>query len=262
MRLPRSTLCLLLATLGGLVVVPAASALASEGETTSAIATPQPVTIPTAETPNAAPKAEAAPGRTTPEPAPSAGAEPVPQVAGAHPQHTTGGGHRSSPRAAAKEAEAPRPGTTEVGQTRAKHKALAPGTLTPALPFALQGGVGGVPNLFIEDFQVPPFLLPIFQAAGAAYDIPWQVLAAINEVETDYGRDLSVSSAGAEGWMQFLPSSWSGYGIDANGDGYKDPYNPADAIFAAARYLAPPVAARTSEGRSTPTTTPRPTSAR
>ena len=53
---------------------------------------------------------------------------------------------------------------------------------------------------------MPPFLLPIYQAAGTAYGIPWQVLAAINEVETDYGRDLSVSSAGAEGWMQFLPA--------------------------------------------------------
>lgn len=37
--------------------------------------------------------------------------------------------------------------------------------------------------------------------------------------------------------MQFLPSSWAQYGVDANGDGFKDPYNPADAIFAAARYL-------------------------
>src|SRR5207237_8792326 len=59
----------------------------------------------------------------------------------------------------------------------------------------------------------------------------------VNRVETDYGGDLSVSSAGAEGWMQFLPSSWAVYGVDANSDGYKDPYNPADAIFAAARYL-------------------------
>ena len=48
---------------------------------------------------------------------------------------------------------------------------------------------------------------------GTAYGIPWQVLAAINEVETDYGRDLSVSSAGAEGWMQFLPASWAQYGV-------------------------------------------------
>jgi murein DD-endopeptidase MepM/ murein hydrolase activator NlpD len=37
--------------------------------------------------------------------------------------------------------------------------------------------------------------------------------------------------------MQFIPSSWSTYGVDANGDGKKDPYNPVDAIFAAARYL-------------------------
>jgi murein DD-endopeptidase MepM/ murein hydrolase activator NlpD len=64
------------------------------------------------------------------------------------------------------------------------------------------------------------------------------VLAAINEVETDYGRDLSVSTAGAEGWMQFMPSTWAQYGIDVNRSGYRDPYNPADAIFAAARYLA------------------------
>ncbi len=95
----------------------------------------------------------------------------------------------------------------------------------------------GRARFFIESFQIPPFLLPIFQAAGTAYGIPWQVLAAINEVETDYGRDLSVSSAGAEGWMQFLPAEWAQYGVDANGDGWKDPYNPADAIFAAARYL-------------------------
>ena len=116
-------------------------------------------------------------------------------------------------------------------------KAVSPATLTPALPLALQAGLTRLPGFFIESFAVPPFLLPIFQAAGAAYGVPWQVLAAINEVETDYGRDLSVSSAGAEGWMQFLPSSWAQYGVDANGDGFADPYNPADAIFAAARYL-------------------------
>jgi hypothetical protein len=94
-----------------------------------------------------------------------------------------------------------------------------------------------VPSFFIDSFSIPPFLLPIYQAAGAAYGVPWQVLAAINEVETDYGRDLSVSTAGAEGWMQFLPGTWSQYGVDVNRDGFEDPYNPADAIFAAARYL-------------------------
>ena len=38
--------------------------------------------------------------------------------------------------------------------------------------------------------------------------------------------------------MQFIPSTWRMYGVDANRDGRKDPYNPVDAIFASARYLA------------------------
>ena len=38
--------------------------------------------------------------------------------------------------------------------------------------------------------------------------------------------------------MQFMPSTWATYGVDANGDGVKDPNNPEDAIFAAAGYLA------------------------
>ena len=95
----------------------------------------------------------------------------------------------------------------------------------------------GVPNVLIDSLRVPPFLLAIYQAAGIEYGIRWEVLAAINEVETDYGRNLSVSSAGAVGWMQFLPSTWATYGVDANGDGERDPYNPVDAIFSAARYL-------------------------
>ena len=115
------------------------------------------------------------------------------------------------------------------------------GVPTPANPtysFALPGPAPiGVPNFFIDSFQIPPFLLPIYQAAGIEYSVPWQVLAGINEIETDYGRNLSVSSAGAVGWMQFLPSTWQRYAVDANGDGVADPYNPADAIFTAARYL-------------------------
>src|SRR5205085_5212197 len=116
-----------------------------------------------------------------------------------------------------------------------------PGVPTPSNPtfsFALPGAAPlGVPNFFIESFQIPPFLLPSYQAAGIEYDVPWQVLAAINEIETDYGRNLSVSSAGAVGWMQFLPATWRTYGVDATGSGVADPYNPVDAVFAAARYL-------------------------
>ena len=94
-----------------------------------------------------------------------------------------------------------------------------------------------VPKAQIESFQIPPFLLPIYQAAGAQHGIRWEVLAAINEIETDYGRNLNISSAGAQGWMQFMPPTWRQYGTDANRDGVRDPYNPVDAIFAAARYL-------------------------
>jgi murein DD-endopeptidase MepM/ murein hydrolase activator NlpD len=113
-----------------------------------------------------------------------------------------------------------------------------PASSDPTFSFALPGAAPlGVPNFFIDSFQIPPFLLPIYQAAGIEYDVPWQVLAAINWIETDYGRNLSVSSAGAVGWMQFLPSTFKKYGVDATGSGYADPYNPTDAIFSAARYL-------------------------
>jgi hypothetical protein len=95
----------------------------------------------------------------------------------------------------------------------------------------------GVPNFIIDQFTIPPFLLPIYQACGTEYGIPWQVLASINRIETAFGTNLNVSTAGAVGWMQFLPSTWKAYGVDANRDGRKDPYNPVDAICGAARYL-------------------------
>jgi hypothetical protein len=109
------------------------------------------------------------------------------------------------------------------------------GALGPALPPGTSAAE--IPNFFIGHFAIPPFLLSIYQAAGIQYGVPWEVLAAINEIETDYGRNVNVSTAGATGWMQFMPASWRTYGVDANEDGRKDPYNPVDAIFAAGRYL-------------------------
>src|SRR4051794_25231163 len=115
----------------------------------------------------------------------------------------------------------------------------SPAATNPTYFDALPGPAiaSGVPNFVIQKFRVPIFLLPIYQAAGIQYGIRWEVLAAINEIETDYGRNLNVSSAGAVGWMQFLPSTWKSWGVDANKDGRKDPFNPVDAIFSAARYL-------------------------
>jgi murein DD-endopeptidase MepM/ murein hydrolase activator NlpD len=114
----------------------------------------------------------------------------------------------------------------------------APTTANPSTTFAPFGPAPiGVPNFVIDSFEIPPFLLPIYQACGTEYGIPWEVLASINKIETAFGTNLNVSSAGAMGWMQFIPSSWEMYGLDANGDGRKDPYNPVDAICAAAHYL-------------------------
>jgi len=106
------------------------------------------------------------------------------------------------------------------------------------------------PNLqtvLVPQLLVPPAepqqlsfdqLVPIWQAAGQAYGVPWSVLAAINKVETGFGRNMGPSSAGAIGWMQFMPDTWARWGTDANGDGVPDPWNAEDAIYSAARYLA------------------------
>src|SRR5262249_14349083 len=85
---------------------------------------------------------------------------------------------------------------------------------------------------------VPGWLGPLYTSAAARCGITWSVLAAINRVETGCGHNLNVSSAGAVGWMQFLPSTWRRWSVDGNGDGRRSPYSPADAILTAARYLA------------------------
>ncbi len=83
-----------------------------------------------------------------------------------------------------------------------------------------------------------PELQSLWRRAGAAYGIPWQMLAAINKIESNFGQNMGPSSAGAIGWMQFMPDTWLRWGVDANGDGVADPWNATDAVYAAARYLA------------------------
>lgn len=108
--------------------------------------------------------------------------------------------------------------------------------------------------------------LPIYMEAAKKYNVPWQILAAIHKVETDFDRDVRTSYAGAIGSTQWMPASWvgwsyphdrlgritipiditdpkviakgGGYGVDANGDGRANPYDPVDAINATAKFLA------------------------
>ncbi|MFP5361394.1 MAG: lytic murein transglycosylase [Thermoleophilia bacterium] len=246
-------------------------------ETTPAETTPDETTDTTETTPAQttpaapAPAQEPAPAQqpaapAAPAPAPAAAAKPVdplPLAGLAGPavgkKRTTAGCEKSDPsvegkttgsaKAARECKRAPRPSRRTTAPERGERRDRAPqnalrnaqGVPTmsnPTTSLALPGAVPvGVPNFFIDKFRIPPFLLPIYQAAGIQYGIRWEVLAAINEIETDYGRNLNISSAGALGWMQFMPATWKAYGTDANRDGRKDPFNPVDAIFAAARYL-------------------------
>ena len=85
----------------------------------------------------------------------------------------------------------------------------------------------------------PPLtLLELYKdAAETCPGLPWEVLAAIGQLESDHGRSAGRSPAGAEGPMQFLPSTWKTYGIDADGNGVADIKNQVDAVYSAARYL-------------------------
>jgi membrane-bound lytic murein transglycosylase B len=81
---------------------------------------------------------------------------------------------------------------------------------------------------------VPPApadqLVGWYHEAEAAFGVPWQVLAAVNLVETGMGRIRGTSEAGAQGPMQFMPATWAAYGEG-------DINDPRQAILAAARYL-------------------------
>jgi len=94
----------------------------------------------------------------------------------------------------------------------------------------LNGASSALPHWRIIAPPGPDVLLGYYHEAQQAYGISWQYLAAINLIETNMGRIQGLSSAGAQGPMQFMPATWASYG---NGD----VNNPHDAILAAGRYL-------------------------
>lgn len=91
--------------------------------------------------------------------------------------------------------------------------------------------------------SIPANYLALYRSAGSRYDIPWNVLAGIGKVETGHGTSnlpgvhSGENYAGAGGPMQFIQSTWDSFGVDGDGDGKTDRYNPADAIPGAANYL-------------------------
>jgi soluble lytic murein transglycosylase-like protein len=178
---------------------------------------------------------------TATSPAPQAPAKPpLPSVSGPkllvqHKQETTAAQTALPPSVGAPAGAAPATPTTGSGSGNIAAAPQLAAAQSQALAAMLAGSSASIKAMGF--YRIPLFLLPIYQAAAVQYGVPWPVLAAINEVETDFGTDLSVSTAGAVGWMQFMPETWLQYGVDAVNAGYADPYNPVDAIFAAARYL-------------------------
>nr|WP_246056201.1 lytic transglycosylase domain-containing protein [Alteribacter natronophilus] len=117
--------------------------------------------------------------------------------------------------------------------------------------------------------DIPEEYLPIYYAAEEEYGVPWNLLAAVHRVETIFSTmDPLISPVGAEGHMQFMPCTWTGwshpscnglgegdipddektdperidqyggYGVDASGTGEADPWDIEDAVFSAANFLA------------------------
>ncbi len=75
-------------------------------------------------------------------------------------------------------------------------------------------------------------LLSFFREAEAEFGVPWEILAAVNLVETGMGRIRGTSTSGAQGPMQFMPATWDAFGAGGDID------DTHDAIMGAARYLA------------------------
>jgi membrane-bound lytic murein transglycosylase B len=95
----------------------------------------------------------------------------------------------------------------------------------------LNGPAGRLPRWRIVAPAPAGQLLAAYRAAQAKLAVPWEYLAAIHLVETRVGRIRGTSSAGAQGPMQFLPSTWQRHGRGG------DVHATGDAILAAARLL-------------------------
>jgi len=104
------------------------------------------------------------------------------------------------------------------------------------------GQSGGPSMLALAD--IPPVYLALYMgAAPTCPEVPWGVLAGIGKVESDHGQShvpgvhSGANYAGAEGPMQFEPTTFTRYAIDGDHDGKFSVYDPADAIFTAAAML-------------------------
>lgn len=115
----------------------------------------------------------------------------------------------------------------------------------------LEAGGGGTGNdraagpSALARGEIPSQYLRLYMQAAQRYGLDWAIVAGIGKVECDHGRDPDPScsregvtnSAGAGGPMQFIASTWTRYAVDGDANGIASRWDPADAIFASARYL-------------------------
>ena len=122
--------------------------------------------------------------------------------------------------ALARQVERRLPAVTSDVVARVELNRLAAKTLPPSTPPHL-----GPPASAVR-------LLAWYREAERRFSVRWQLLAAVNFIESAFGRVRNASSSGAQGPMQFLPSTWRRYGLGG------DIHDPQDSILAAANYLA------------------------
>ncbi|MER5638546.1 lytic transglycosylase domain-containing protein [Kitasatospora sp. NPDC002227] len=110
-----------------------------------------------------------------------------------------------------------------------------------AVPVALVVLAGAVVTVVLVERgpskpTVPAALVPLIRAAAKTCPAVSPSLIAGQLYTESRFNAKAVSSAGAQGIAQFTPETWSEFGVDGNGDGVKDVFEPADAIPAQARY--------------------------
>jgi hypothetical protein len=116
-------------------------------------------------------------------------------------------------------------------------------TGAPAQTVGSAVGLPGEPTALARDSIPAGYLTCYIGAARTCPALPWAVLAGIGKVESDHGQsDLpgvhaGANAAGAEGPMQFLPGTFDEFAVDADLGQPVSPYDPADAIYTAARML-------------------------
>jgi membrane-bound lytic murein transglycosylase B len=91
--------------------------------------------------------------------------------------------------------------------------------------------------------EIPARYMALYVRAASAYQLDWATLAAVGQIESRQGRSVfpgvtsGTNRAGAAGPAQFLSATWQRFGVDGDGDGQINPYDPADAIPSMAAYL-------------------------